>query len=230
METPLRSELTRIVGLILSAAPAKDLGFYLHGSQWSGSADERSDVDVLGLAADDLSDTEFKRLRSLAAEVALSSGHGLDLKIHRLEVFGQDQYVDLGRASEFLGGVDLRDRLPPRTFDDSCHELVSIACQILLGGTASEIGGPRGQEKDAAYLAAALLAARHGYVATGAHDAVRKLREIDPGLVAAFESLNAPNDPPFTELANATRDALLHPHAPLGPRCGATIDTSLRRE
>lgn len=230
MDALQRAELSRAVTSILEQTDAEELGFYLHGSQRAGSASEESDVDVLGLVADPISDGDLQGLRSVAAAVAESTELNLDLKIHRLDVFGRDQYVGLEDQADFIGGVDLRDRLPERSFDDACHEQVAIACQILRWGSASEHEGWRGSAKNLGHLASALIAARDGYVARGGVDAARQLIETEPALGTAIHAhitLQTRDDSLLQELASRTRDALLNPLVPLGPRCRATIDAAL---
>ena len=232
MDAPLRTELTCIVESILRQTSATHLGFYLHGSQWSGAAGQGSDIDILGLLGDPLTEDEFEGMRALEREIVGTSGLPIDLHIHRLEVFARDQYVDLRNAAEFLGGADVRDRLPERSFDDACHEAIAIACQVLQGGAVSEHTGWKASAKEMGYLASALLAASEGYAATGAHDAAERLMELDPEFgtaVHAHVTMQKQDDTVRPEMQRRTREALRNPAQVFGPRCRATIEAYRRR-
>lgn len=220
------SAVADVVREVSRALPSRTLGFYLHGSTFSGTRAPTSDIDVLVLGDDHVGPNDNAAAAVAALPVSTRYGVQLDVKAFSASAFVSDPWVDIWRGAAFVGGVDWRADIPAPSLDDRAREAVLHAC--LIGARTRALSF-----KASTWLVSALLAVRHGYAPPTRLEAIEQFQAQEPELaelVRAATVIGLTEDASARLIEVVTRDLLADLASPtprLGPRCHAVIRARL---
>lgn len=125
--TTLDTAIEQLIHAITRHFPTLHLSFYLHGSWATDGARLGSDVDILALSREVLTEDQWRYAEHLAAEIGAQTGCPLDFHLMELDTLIADPWIDLRRTGLFLWGIDIRPQLPEPTRDALARETVLVS-------------------------------------------------------------------------------------------------------